>query len=73
MRSCAWIARTVVVFGYLLALALAGTADWGAVAAGTALIAVWAAPLALRLRAAHHRVGLDVPAAEPALGGVQAV
>jgi hypothetical protein len=73
MRSCAWIARTVVVFGYLLALAVAGTADWGAVAAGTALLAVWAVPLAVRLRAGHHRTGIEVPAPEAALGGAQAV
>jgi hypothetical protein len=73
MRSCAWIARTVVVFGYLLALALAGTADWTAVAAGTVLLAVWAAPLVLRVRAAHHRARIAVAAPEPAMGGVQAL
>jgi len=47
------VCRTVVVLGFLLALALAGRPGWGSTVLGVALVAVWAAPLVVRR---HHAI-----------------
>ena len=44
------IGRSVVVAGYLVALAVAGRPVWLAVLLGVALLLVWAAPLVLDRR-----------------------
>jgi hypothetical protein len=41
------VGRTVVVGGYLVAVALAGRPAWLAVLLGVTLVLVWAAPLVL--------------------------
>ena len=63
MLSMAAICRTVVVLGYLVAVALAGRPVWETAVAALGLTAVWVAPLVL----AHHRHRADQPAAVPAL------
>jgi hypothetical protein len=55
--------RTVVVLGFLLALALAGRPGWMSTALGLALVAVWAAPLVVRR---HHRIAVPAAAEAPA-------
>jgi hypothetical protein len=45
--STSTIGRTVVVAGYLVALALAGRPAWLAVLLGAILVLVWVAPLVL--------------------------
>jgi hypothetical protein len=48
--SVATIARTVFTLGYLIALVVAGTPGWTAVLAGLSLVALWFAPVVLRVR-----------------------
>ena len=55
--STSTVCRTVVVLGYLIAVAVAGRPTWAAAGAGLGLVAAWLAPLLL----AHRR-----PAGEPA-------
>jgi hypothetical protein len=58
--------RTVVVLGFLLALALAGRPGWSTAALGLALVAVWLAPLLVRH--ARQRAALRArPAQAPAV------
>ena len=45
MRTPSTICRTVVVLGYLVAVAVAGTPVWGTVATALGLVGVWLAPL----------------------------
>jgi anti-sigma-K factor RskA len=47
MPSPSTICRTVVVLGYLVAVALAGGPGWGTAVAALGLVAVWLAPLLL--------------------------
>jgi len=61
MLSSSTICRTVVVLGYLVAVALAGTPVWATAVAAVGLVGVWLAPLL-----AHHRQA-EQPAAVPAL------
>jgi predicted signal transduction protein with EAL and GGDEF domain len=56
------ICRTVVVLGYLVAVAAAGTPVWATAVAAVGLVGVWLAPLLL----AHHR-HVGRPVAVPAL------
>ena len=67
LPSVATACRTVVVLGFLLALAAAGRGGWltGAVAAG--LVGVWLAPLLVRYGTRPAPVAADpVPAEAPA-------
>ena len=62
LPSLPTVCRTVVVLGFLLALALAGRPGWTSVVPALALVAVWVAPLVVR-----HRRRVVVPvAADPA-------
>jgi hypothetical protein len=63
MPSMPTVCRTVVVLGYLVAVALAGRPVWETAVAALGLSAVWTAPLLL----AHHRHRAELPAAVPAL------
>jgi len=60
------VGRTVVVAGWLLALAVAGRPTWAALLLGLALVLVWASPylLATNRRSPSHRV-LAPRAVEP--------
>ena len=58
MPSTSAICRTVVVLGYLLAVALVGRPVWTTALAGLGLVAGWAAPLML----AHRRHRAEAPA-----------
>ena len=42
------VCRTVVVLGFLLALAVAGRPGWATAAVAVALVGVWLAPLLVR-------------------------
>ncbi len=61
MLSSSTICRTVVVLGYLVTVAVAGTPVWATAAAAVALVGVWLAPLLVA-----HRHAAE-PAAVPAL------
>jgi hypothetical protein len=60
--------RTVVVLGFLLALALAGRPGWSTAALGLALVAVWLAPLLVRHARQRAGVALEARAAEAPAG-----
>jgi|GraSoiStandDraft_5_1057265.scaffolds.fasta_scaffold261088_1 hypothetical protein len=67
--STATIGRTVVVGGYVLALALAGRPVWLAVLLGLTLVLVWAAPAVL---APPRRRPAVLPAALPVVEAEEA-
>jgi hypothetical protein len=61
------VCRTVVVLGFLLALALAGRGGWTAGALAAGLVGVWLAPLLVRHGARPAPVVADpLPAEAPA-------
>ena len=65
LPSLPTVCRTVVVLGFLMALALAGRPGWSTVGLGLALVAVWLSPLVVRH--ARHRAALHArPAEAPA-------
>jgi hypothetical protein len=58
------IGRTVVLGGFVVALAVAGRPVWLAVVLGVLLTLVWAAPLVLNSER-HHRTAAVVPGTVP--------
>ena len=65
LPSVPTVCRTVVVLGFLLALALAGRPGWSTAALGPVLVAVWLAPLLVR-HARHRPSAALEPAEAPA-------
>jgi hypothetical protein len=58
--SVATIGRTVVVGGYLVAVAIAGRPVWLALLLGISLALVWAAPIVLA-PPRHHSPAMSAP------------
>ena len=66
--STSTIGRTVVVAGYVVALALAGRPAWLAVLLGVVLVLVWVAPLVLAPPRRSSAAGRSSSPVEPTEG-----